>query len=68
MHRVPALRELLTRAASAVALTGLLGVLMALLAILWQFRHAVPMNPADEEFAADHVRHRQNRRTSAGRR
>ncbi|MDT0221871.1 MULTISPECIES: TPM domain-containing protein [unclassified Gordonia (in: high G+C Gram-positive bacteria)] len=30
MHRVPALRELLTRAASAVALTGLLGVLMAL--------------------------------------
>ena len=45
-----------------------LGVLMALLAILWQFRHAVPMNPADEEFAADHVRHRRNRRTSAGRR
>ncbi len=30
MHRVPALRELLTRAASVVALTGLLGVLMAL--------------------------------------
>ncbi|WP_374929729.1 hypothetical protein [Kytococcus sedentarius] len=46
-----------------------LGILLALLAILWQFRHAVPMNPEDQEFAADHIRHRQNQRaTPAGRR
>ncbi|WP_462417770.1 hypothetical protein [Kytococcus sp. Marseille-QA3725] len=45
-----------------------LAALMALLLILWQFRHAVPMNPEDEEFAADHVRHRRTRRRPAGRR
>ncbi|WP_141494139.1 hypothetical protein [Kytococcus schroeteri] len=44
-----------------------LAVLMALLFILWQFRHAVPMDPRDEEFAAHHIRHGR-RRSRAGRR
>lgn len=35
-----------------------LAVMMAMLLVLWQFRHNVPMNPEDEEFAADHVRHK----------
>ena len=42
-----------------------LAALMSLLWILWQFRHAVPMNPEDQEFAADHIRHRQNHRATA---